>query len=111
MSQLVVVCRRPMALSPAGAENWLRGELGRLLADHSHVAQVTLTSLVSASSRWPRMWDDLIAIELREDADANAAVDADECASLLAELRSLGMSPNVVVARDDRTLVLEGARA
>jgi hypothetical protein len=80
-----------------------------VLAD-SAVAQIEITML-SASSTWGRAWDYLIAIELRAGARSGAAVTSGACADLLGELRQVRMQPNVVVATDERTVVLVEARS
>ncbi len=97
-----------MHLSPSDAEKWLRAEVSGLMADRA-VAQIQVTTLASASATWSHAWDYLIAIELRQGASASVAISAGACVDLLGDLRSLGMKPNVVVAADDRTVVLADA--
>ena len=99
-----------MHLSPSDAEKWLREEVSGVLADTA-VAQIEITTLLSASSTWGRAWDYLIAIELRDGTRTGAAVTSGACADLLGELRQLRMQPNVVVCSDDRTVVLTESRS
>jgi hypothetical protein len=101
MTRVLVLCCRPMHLSPSDAEKWLREEVSGVLAD-SAVADIQITTLLSASSTWGRAWDYLIAIGLHDGALAGAAVTSGACADLLGELRQLRMQPNVVVATDER---------
>lgn len=110
MTRVLVLCCWPMHLSPSDADKWLREEVGGVLAD-SAVSQIEVTTLLSASATWGRAWDYLIAIELRDGARAGAVVSTGACADLLVELRQLRMRPNVVVASDDRTVVLAEARS
>ena len=110
MTRILVLCCRPMHLSPSDAEKWLREEVSGVLADTA-VARIQITTLLSASSTWGRAWDYLIAIELRDGAGTGAAVTSGACADLLFELRQLRMQPNVVVATDERTVVLAEARS
>ena len=103
------LCGRPMHLSPRAAEEWLREEVGKLLTD-SAVTQIEVTTLGSASLRWGRQWDYLIAIDLRAGSDAGVLVDGAACAALLGDFRLLGTRPSVVVA-DERPVVLAERRA
>jgi len=73
MIRVLVLCCRPMNLSPRDAEQRLRTGVAGLLGD-SAVAQIQITTLLSASSALGRAWDYLIAIELRDGAKASAAV-------------------------------------
>ena len=109
MIRALVLCCRPMHLSPGNAEERLRTEVAVVLAE-SAVVQIRITTLLSASSTWGRAWDDLITIDLR-DGRASAAITADACADLLGDLRQLGMQPHAVVATDERTVVLRGPRS
>ena len=110
VSRLLVLCCRPMRLSPDDAEAWLRAEVGGVLADGT-AAQIHVTTLTGASAAWGRAWDYLITIEVSADACAGTVVSGDACASLLGDLRLMGMHPHVVVADDARTVVLAGERA
>jgi hypothetical protein len=98
-----------MHLSPRAAEEWLREEVGKLLADGA-VTQIEVATLGSASLRSGRQWDYLIAIDLRAGSDARILVDAAACAGLR-DLCLLGMRPSVVVANDERSVVLAERRA
>jgi hypothetical protein len=71
--------------------------------------QVEVTTPRSLSPAWPRGWDYLITIGPRASVDAAAVSDGRAFIDLLAELRALGMHPNVVVA-DDAHIVGLGAR-
>jgi len=110
MTWVLVLCCRPTYLSPGTAEEWLRTEVAVLLAE-SVVVQIQITTLLSASSTWGRAWDYLITIDLRDGASASAAISAGACADLLGDLRQLGMQPHVIVATDERTVVLRGPRS
>ena len=55
-------------------------------------------------------WDYLIAIDLRAGGDAGIVVDGAACAGLLGDFRLLGMRPSVVVANDERSVVLAERR-
>ena len=70
-----------------------------------------ITTLLRASSIWGRAWDYLITIDLCDRASGSAAIGADACADLLGDLRQLRMQPHVVVATDERTVVLRGPRS
>ena len=105
VSRLLVLCCRPMQLSPHDAEAWLRAQARGVLADGT-AAQIHVTTLTGASTAWGRAWDYLITIEVRSDACAATVVNGDACARLLGDLRLMGMLPNVVVADDARTVVL-----
>jgi len=110
MIKVLVLCGRPMHLSPRAAEEWLRKEVGCLLADGA-VTQIEVTTPGSASLRWGRQRDYLIAIDLRAGSDAGILVDGAACAGLLGDFRLLGMRPSVVVADDERSVVLAERRA
>ena len=110
MIKVLVLCGRPMHRSPRAAEEWLREEVGKLLTDGA-VTQIEVTTLGSASLRWGRQWDYLIAIDLRAGSDAGILVDGAACAALLGDFRLLGMRPSVVVADDERSVVLAERRA
>ena len=99
-----------MHLSPRAAEEWLREEVGKLLTGGA-VTQIEVTMLGSASLGWGRRWDYLIAIDLRAGCDAGILVDGAACAALLGDFRLLGMRPSVVVADDERSVVLAERRA
>ena len=105
MTRLLVLCCRPKRLRVLEAEEWLREEVGRLFADGA-VARIQITTLASASVRWGREWDYLIALELRDGADAATVVDGPECAGLLGDFRLLEMRPSVIVADDGRTVAV-----
>ena len=110
MIKVVVLCGRPMHLSLRAAEEWLREEVGKLLADGA-VTQIEVATLGSASLRSGRQWDYLIAIDLRAGSDARILVDAAACAGLLGDFRLLGMRPSVFGANDERSVVLAERRA
>ena len=101
----IIARRRPAAFL------WWRSSscVAELLTDGA-VTQIEVTTLRSASSRWGRQWDYLIAIDLRAGSDAGVLVDGAACAALLGDFRLLGMRPSVVVA-DERSVVLAERRA
>ena len=109
MIKVLALCGRPMRLSPRAAEEWLREEVGKLLTDGA-VTQIEVTTLGSASLRWGRQRDYPIAIDLRAGSDARILVDGAACAGL-GDLCLLGMRPSVVVANDERSVVLGERRA
>ena len=92
------------------AEEWLREEVGKLFTDGA-VTQIEVTTPGSASLRWGRRWDYPIAFDLRAGSDAGILVDGAACAGLLGDFRLLGMRPSVVVADDERSVVLAERRA
>jgi len=108
--KLLVLCCRPMHLSSPAAEEWLRKEVGEILADGA-VTAIEITTLLSASMRWGRQWDYLIAIDLRAGSDAGTVINAPACAGVLGDFRLLGMRPSVAVADDEGTVVLAERRA
>ena len=95
MRRLIVMCERPMHLGADEAAAWLRREAAQVLAEDG-IAKVELTVLESAPLRWGRVWDWLIEIDLVSHADALAR--GSRCATLLADLRLLGMRPSVALA-------------
>ena len=88
----------------------MREEVGKLLTDGA-VTQIEVTTLLSASMRWGRQWDYLIAIDLRAGSDAGTVINAPACAGVLGDFRLLGMRPSVAVADDEGTVVLAERRA
>jgi hypothetical protein len=52
MTRALVLCCRPMHLSPSDADTWLRDEVGGVLADRA-VSQVEVTTL---SATWGGAW-------------------------------------------------------
>ncbi len=103
MTQLIVLCSRPVQLAPSEAESWLRDELGALLGD-SAVTHVIVTTLASASAVRMRHCDFLIEVCLRDGADPCGVVDAGTLSSLLGDFRLLGMRPSVAVATATHTV-------
>ena len=111
MTRILVLCCRPMHLSPSDAEKWLREEVSGVLAD-SAVAQIQITTLLSASSTWGRAWDYLIAIELRDGARRRCRRQRPVRALICsASCVSSGCSRTSSSPADDRTVVLAEARS
>jgi hypothetical protein len=93
--RLIVMCERPMHLAADEAAAWLRREAAEI-SGKDGIYKVELTVLESAPLRWGRVWDWLIEIDLGSQPDALAK--GSRCATLLADLRLLGMRPAVAVA-------------
>ncbi len=71
MTDVLVVCCRPLRLGASEADDWLRDELVKLLADDA-ITQIQITALSDASPGWGRGWDYLIRITV--DGDDSARV-------------------------------------
>ena len=98
-----------MHLTAKDAATWLESEVRELLAD-DFATRIHFISLSSASTAWGRQWDYLIEIDLREGSDPNAVVRSAACASLLGDLRLLGMRPTVLVADEEHEITLMAGR-
>lgn len=109
MPRLIVMCERPMHLAEDEAVAWLQREAGEISADDG-VDSVELTVLESAPLRWGRVWDWLIEIEIAGETDRDALAKGSRCATLLADLRLLGMRPAVAVVDPAKKQILSHAR-
>ena len=96
---MLLTVRRPHHLKPEESLEWLRGEIDDLLSI-AGVESMTLAKLGSAGGRWQGDYDWLIELELEDDADPARVVRHEHCASLLGDLRLLGMRPSVVVLQE-----------
>jgi hypothetical protein len=104
VTDVLVVCCRPLRLGAVEAGVWLRDEVRKLLADDA-ITQIQVTALTDASSGWGRTWDYLIRISL-DGADTGRVMQEPACDGLLGDLRLLGMRPYVAVADGERTVTL-----
>jgi hypothetical protein len=110
MIRVLLLARRPLSLSPHDARAWLEAEARHVLTDPG-VDEVCITTLGTASSAWCRSWDYLVAIVVAAGSAPDAVVGGRGCSGLLAEMRLMGMSPNVFAADDAKTAVLSGTRS
>ena len=81
---------RPLRLSEADAEAWLRSELRRL-RELPDVESVVLTRV--ERSRRPQSWDWVCELHLVAGADADGCVEAGALTEWMMDLRLLGMRP------------------
>lgn len=109
MPRLIVMCERPMHLAEDEAGAWLMREAAEISAEDG-INGVELTVLESAPLRWGRVWDWLIEIELVGGADRDTLAKGSRCATLLADLRLLGMRPAVAVVDPAKKQILSHPR-
>ena len=105
----MVMCERPVHLTPEEATAWLKREAGELVGADD-IESVELTALENTPLRWGRIWDWLIEIEFAEGSDVVALAQGSRCAALLADLRLLGMRPAIAVADPAKKQTLSPAR-
>ena len=109
MPRLVVLCERPMHLARDEAATWLQREAAEISAEDG-IDSVEFTVLERAPLRWGQVRDWLIEIELAGDPDRFALARGSRCATLLVDLRLLGMRPAVAVVDPAKKQVLSHAR-
>ena len=108
MSRLLLLCRRPRHLNREEAEVWLRQQLETVL-ERDELRLAKLTDLENDCSEWTRNWDWLIEFEVGNGALLVTLGSGSACAELLADLRLLGMSPEVALALDRTAIEVRSA--
>lgn len=107
VSRLLVVWTRPRHLSTAEADDWVEPAIARLTGLDG-LARAELTVLESAAVRYWREWDWLLELRLAPGVDRQEWLTNDAWIDWIADLRLLGMRPQVMVA-DDRRHVWQAA--
>ena len=103
VARLLILLPMPRALSAEQGDAWLRDAVAGLSADRD-VERADVSCLAPGSRRSPRSWDRMIELHLRDGAGASEWADTGPCAEWLADLRSLRLAPEVLVA--DATSVM-----
>jgi hypothetical protein len=105
MGRLIVFVDSPYHLSPAEAEDWLRGEAAALAAVDG-VQRGVLSRLVSPSERWSAHWGWMIELKCDAPDGPQRAVKDHAWKLVLGDLRLLGMRPSVALVADSAELQL-----
>jgi hypothetical protein len=103
MLRLLVLCRHPYHLRWRDADGWLRRELEAVLR-RDRLEGATLTRLESPSSHSGRSFDWLVEFRLDRELASRAMGRGGACEELVADMRLLGLTPEVALA-DDREAV------
>ena len=103
MPRLLLLCRHPYHLRWRDADGWLRRELQTALR-RDGLDGARLTRLESASSHSARSFDWLIEFRLDRQLASAAMGRGGACEELVADMRLLGLAPEVALA-DDRDSV------
>ena len=103
MGRLVVLVNSPYHLSPAEAEDWLRGEAAALVAVDG-IQRGTLSRLMSPSERWSDHWNWMIELECDEPDGPQRAVNDRAWRLILGDMRLLGLRPSVTQVGDSSEL-------
>jgi hypothetical protein len=106
VARLLILLTIPAPLSAERAEAWLHDAVAGLSA-HEEVERAVLSRLLPGSRRFPRNWDRLIELHLCGGINAGAWVDTGACGEWLADLRSLRLHPQLLLA--DATIVIGDA--
>jgi hypothetical protein len=101
VSRLLVVWTRPRHLSTEEADDWVEPAIARILVLDG-LAWAELTVLESAAVRYWREWDWLLELHLAAGVDRQDWLARDAWVDWMADLRLLGMRPQVMVADDRR---------
>lgn len=96
MGRLIIFVNSPYHLSPAEAEDWLRGEAAALAAVDG-VQRGVLSRLTSPSDRWSDHWNWMIELECEDPDGPYRAVKDRAWKLVLGDLRLLGMQPSVAL--------------
>ena len=102
---MMLTVRRPHHLKVEEAGAWLQEQASDLLGI-AGVRTVVVSRLGAAGGRWEGEFDWLLELELEleleldDGADPTSIVRDDVCASLLGDLRLLGMRPSLAVPRE-----------
>ncbi len=96
---MMLTVRRPHHLKAEEARAWLQEQASNLIGI-SGVRTVVVSRLGAPGGRWEGAFDWLLELELDEGADPTSIVRDEVCASLLGDLRLLGMRPSVAVPRE-----------
>ena len=105
MLRLLVLCRHPYHLRWRDADGWLRRELEAVLR-RDGLDGATLTKLESASSHSARSFDWLIEFRLDRELASTAMGRGGACEALVADMRLLGLTPEVALADERETVEL-----
>ena len=97
VARLMLFVRRPSGLSEEDALRWMRVQAGPLAAV-PRVARVEVTRLQAPALRGGTDWEWLIEMHCDRGEDAVRAARDPACRDLVADLRLLGMQPNLVIA-------------
>ena len=96
MARLIVFVNSPYHLSPAEAEDWLRGEAAALTAVDG-VERGVLSRLTSPSDRSTVHWSWMIELECEAPDGPYRAVNDRAWRLVLGDLRLLGLRPSVAL--------------
>ena len=97
VARLMLFVRRPSCLSEEEAVRWMRDQAAPLAAV-AQAARVEMTRLQAPALRGGTDWEWLIEMHCDRGEDAVRAARDPACRDLVADLRLLGMRPNLVVA-------------
>jgi hypothetical protein len=103
VDRLIVLVRSPYHLSPAEAEDWLRGqacELGAVVG----VQRAVLSRLATPSERSSTHWSWLIELHCEAPGGVQQAVEDRAWKVILGDLRLLGMQPSVALVTESTDL-------
>jgi hypothetical protein len=100
---LLLFARRPYHLSDEEADSWMRTQAASLVRAEA-VTGVQLSRLQSPAARQGSGWDWLIEMQLTRAEDAAGVARDQACRDLVADLRLLGMHPNLVLVDGTRPL-------
>jgi hypothetical protein len=103
VGRLIVFVNSPHHLSPAEAEDWLRGEAAALAAVDG-VRCGVLSRLTSPSDRWSDHWGWMIELECEAPDGPYRAVKDRAWKLILGDLRLLGMQPSVALVAESAEL-------
>jgi hypothetical protein len=103
VGRLIVFVNSPYHLSPAEAEDWLRGEAAALAAVDGVQCGV-LSRLTSPSDRWTDHWGWMIELECEAPDGPYRAVKDRAWKLVLGDLRLLGMQPSVALVAESAEL-------
>ena len=109
MARLLILLTMPAPLSPERAEAWLHDAVADLSA-HEEVERAELSTVGPGSRRFPRNWDRLIELHLCDGINAGAWAHTGACGEWLADLRSLRLQPQLLLA-DATTVIRHEERA
>jgi hypothetical protein len=96
VARLIVFVNSPYHLSPAEAEDWLRGEAAALTAVDG-VERGVLSRLTSPSDRSTVHWGWMIELDCEDPDGPDRAVRDRAWKLVLGDLRLLGMQPSVAL--------------
>ena len=109
VARLLILLPMPRTLSEEQADAWLHDAVAGLSA-HAGVEHAELSIVGPGSRRSPNNWDRMIELRLTDDTDPRTWADTGPCGEWLADLRSLRLQPEVLLA-DATTIIRHGQRA